>query len=241
VEDDMRIVALSDQHGFLPDIPECDLLIIAGDVCPDRFGPFLAMHYPEQQKRWFDRHVRPWLAKAPAKRKILTWGNHDWCGQMCDFGCNPPTDALTTELQILVDEGTTVSCADGSISVWATPWSNRFMNWAFMAAPEHLEQLYAQIPKGIDILVSHQPPYGCGDRCFDVASRRVEHLGSRELLGALKRVRPRLVICGHIHDGYGRTEHEGIPIYNVTLVDEQYRLVHAPTVIEFCGGEPPQD
>lgn len=43
-----------------------------------------------------------------------------------------------------------------------------------------------------------------------------------------------LVICGHIHDGYGRSEHAGIPIYNVTLVDEQYRLVHAPTVIDLC-------
>ncbi|MGQ0732247.1 MAG: hypothetical protein ACT4QD_01175 [Acidobacteriota bacterium] len=43
----MRIVALSDQHGFLPDIPPCDLLIVAGDVCPDRFGPFMAVHDPQ--------------------------------------------------------------------------------------------------------------------------------------------------------------------------------------------------
>src|SRR3990167_818471 len=76
----MRIVALSDQHGHLPDIPPCDLLIIAGDVCPDRFGPFWAMHAPEQQRSWFDRHVRPWLAEVPATHKLLTWGNHDWCG-----------------------------------------------------------------------------------------------------------------------------------------------------------------
>ena len=46
----MRVVALSDQHGFLPDIPSCDLLIVAGDVCPDRFGPFMAVHDPDQQQ-----------------------------------------------------------------------------------------------------------------------------------------------------------------------------------------------
>ena len=53
----MRVVALSDQHGFLPDVPPCDLLIVAGDVCPDRFGPFMAVHDPYQQQAWFDRNV----------------------------------------------------------------------------------------------------------------------------------------------------------------------------------------
>ncbi len=96
----MRIVALSDQHGHLPEIPACDLLIIAGDVCPDRFGPFLAMHHPEQQNAWFNRNVRPWLAKVPATHKILTWGNHDWCGQTCSFR-NSPEEASTTDLQIV--------------------------------------------------------------------------------------------------------------------------------------------
>lgn len=230
----MRIVALSDQHGHLPGIPQCDLLIVAGDVCQDRFGPFLAMHAPEQQRSWFDRHVRPWLAKAPAAHRLLTWGNHDWCGQACSFHSDSPAEASTTDLQILVDERTAVPTSDGPISVWATPWSNQFMQWAFMKAPGELEALYAEIPEGIDVLVSHQPPYGYGDRSFDVGSGRVEHLGSRELLAAIERVRPRLVICGHIHDGYGRTEYAGIPIYNVTLVDEQYRLVHAPTVIDLC-------
>ena len=75
VESDMRIVALSDQHGFLPEIPPCDLVIVAGDVCPDRFGPFMAIHEPYQQQAWFDRNVRPWLASAPATHKVLTWGN----------------------------------------------------------------------------------------------------------------------------------------------------------------------
>ena len=73
----MRIVALSDQHGYLPEIPPCDLLIIAGDVCPDRFGPSLARDVPELRKAWFDETALPWIATAPATRTILTWGNHD--------------------------------------------------------------------------------------------------------------------------------------------------------------------
>jgi len=233
----VRIVALSDQHGYLPEIAPCDLLILAGDICPDRFGPFLAMHDPDQQKAWFNRKVRPWLAKSPATHKISTWGNHDWCGQACEFRHESPTAASTTELQIVVDEATSVPAGDRvgppSLTIWATPWSNQFMNWAFMKPPAELVEVYAAIPAGIDILVSHQAPYGYGDRYYDPSSGNVQHLGSRELLAAIDRVKPRLVICGHIHDGYGRYEYDSIPIYNVSVVDEQYRLVHPPTMIDF--------
>ena len=95
----MRIVALSDQHGFLPDVPPCDIVIVAGDVCPDRFGPFMAVHDPHQQQAWFDRTGRPWPAATPATHKLLTWGNHDWCGQMCSFGSDTPAHARSTDLQ----------------------------------------------------------------------------------------------------------------------------------------------
>lgn len=72
---------------------------------------------------------------------------------------------------------------DGQVSVWMTPWSNQFMSWAFMKPPRELADVYAQIPEGIDILVSHQPPYGHGDRYFDVGSGKVEHWQSRAVGG----------------------------------------------------------
>jgi hypothetical protein len=167
--------------------------------------------------------------------KVVTWGNHDWCGQVCDFVLDSPQHARSKDFQILVDEGTTVPSPDataGRMSVWGTPWSNRFGRWAFMKEPRHLAPIYAAIPGATDIIVSHQPPHGYGDQTFNLDSGRVEHLGSRELLAAIERVRPRVVICGHVHGGFGRFEHLGIPIYNVSVVDEQYRLVNAPTVIE---------
>lgn len=229
----MRIVALSDQHGHLPEIMPCDLLLVAGDVCPDHIGTSFAGDHPEQQKAWFDEHARPWLANAPATHKILTWGNHDWCGQAGGFDSDSPLAPLSPAVQILVDAGTRVPAADGrSISIWATPWSRQFGRWAFMKSPEELAEVYAAIPEGIDILVSHQPPYGLGDRYEHPGSGEVEQLGSQELLAALRRVRPRLVVCGHLHGGYGRFVYEGIPIWNVAIVNDEYQLVQLPTVIE---------
>ena len=71
--------------------------------------------------------------------------------------------------------------ASREMSVWATPWSNPFVRWAFMKRSSDLERVYAAIPDGIDILVSHQPPLYHGDRTFNLDSGRVEHVGSREL------------------------------------------------------------
>jgi 3',5'-cyclic AMP phosphodiesterase CpdA len=234
----MRIVALSDLHGYLPAVPPCDLLIVAGDLCVDEVGHAHASFAPDQQARWFERYVRPWFEAAPATHKVMTWGNHDWCGEQWDFSNDAPDRAATGAVQIVVDGETSVprpgssgTSAAGTVRVWATPWSNHFMDWAFMKSPAELADIYAAIPAGIDILVSHQPPHGYGDLSVVRGAGESEHHGSRELLAAIKRVRPRLVIAGHIHEGHGRYEYDGIPIYNVSVVDEAFRLVHEPTVI----------
>lgn len=234
----MRIVAISDQHGFLPAVPPCDLLIVGGDICQDFVDGMPAIAAPTSQKGWFDSRVRPWLRQAPATYKIATWGNHDFCGQCCDFSADSPANAPLTDLQILVDEITRVPAIartgeSREVVVWATPWSNTFMDWAFMKPASALEQVYAQIPAGVDILVSHQPPFGYGDLMYTENAGGLEHIGSQELLIAIERVRPKLVICGHIHEARGRFEHQGIPIYNVSVVDEQYRHVHPVTLIDF--------
>ena len=101
-----------------------------------------------------------------------------------------------------------------------------------MKAPAELVPVYAAIPEGIEILVSHQPPFGYGDRCADFTSGRIINVGSRELLATIDRVRPKIVVCGHIHEGYGQFERDGTRIFNVSVVDEHYRLVRGPTVID---------
>jgi hypothetical protein len=206
-------------------------LIVAGDVCPDRFNGRDGRGAPELQGDWLCQVFFPWLASVPAARCVMTWGNHDWVGMSPEQSARLRSDA-PDNVTILVDTMITVPDGESSIAIWASPWSNLFMNWAFMKSSGELASVYADIPTGLDLLVSHQPPHGFGDRFVDVITGSIEHLGSRELLAAIERAKPRLVVCGHIHDGHGRYIHAGVPIYNVSVVDEQYRHVYQPTVIE---------
>jgi Icc-related predicted phosphoesterase len=59
-------------------------------------------------------------------------------------------------------------------------------------------------------------------------------VGSRELLATIDRVRPKIVVSGHIHEGYGQFERNSTRIYNVSVVDEYYQLVRGPTIIDLA-------
>ena len=69
-----------------------------------------------------------------------------------------------------------------------TPWP-----WSFDLTEEEAAEKLAACPEGA-VLVSHSPPKGCVDK----------GLGSEAVLRAIEDKRPRLVVCGHIHECSGR-------------------------------------
>ncbi|KAM5356494.1 hypothetical protein ACJ41O_003140 [Fusarium nematophilum] len=89
--------------------------------------------------------------------------------------------------------------------VFGSPYSPRHGLWAFYydAPKSHsnwadLTSLWELIPLDTDIVVTHTPPRMHGD---ETDERRAT--GCEALRQALWRVRPRLAVCGHIHDGRG--------------------------------------
>ena len=81
----MRLVLTSDFHGFLPKrVPECDLLLIAGDVCP------VWNHDRKFQAFWLRNDFTDWLKEQPATDIIGIGGNHDFVLEVSHVGEDLP-------------------------------------------------------------------------------------------------------------------------------------------------------
>lgn len=84
-----------------------------------------------------------------------------------------------------------------------------FGAWSYDFDEKQGAELLAPCPAGC-VLVVHSPPQGC----VDVPSRS-GHIGSTAIRDAILRVRPRLVVCGHVHGSNGQSgEIDGVPVVN---------------------------
>jgi Icc-related predicted phosphoesterase len=77
------------------------------------------------------------------------------------------------------------------------------------------------------VLVTHGPPHGILDRTDDG-----EHVGCEELTAAVARVRPKLHVFGHIHEGYGQRVLDGVRYVNASICDVRYRPEQGAVVVE---------
>jgi Icc-related predicted phosphoesterase len=86
-----------------------------------------------------------------------------------------------------------------------TPW-----DWSFDLDEEAAREMMAPCPEGA-VMVLHSPPR---DHC-DTAGDGM-HFGSAALLAAIEQKRPRLAVCGHIHESWGcESEIGGAPVRNL--------------------------
>lgn len=72
-----------------------------------------------------------------------------------------------------------------------------FGSWSYDFTEDQARKMLEACPTGA-VIVSHSPPKGHGDQSADGVSH-----GSVALLEAIEAKRPRLVVCGHIHDAWG--------------------------------------
>jgi len=113
------------------------------------------------------------------------------------------------------------------VEFYGTPYQPFFCNWAFnIRDPFALADIYAKIPASTDFLITHCSAADMLDKCTD------GHVGSPELQRALKRICPEYHLFGHIHEGYGTREQNGVTYINASQCDEHYNCSNKPIVVE---------
>ena len=212
-----KIVATSDFHGNLPPIPDCDLLIIAGDICPSKA--------PLEQAAWLDTTFRRWLDSISAKEVVAISGNHDQI-----FEKAPELVPKGLRWHYLQDSSITLF----DLLIYGTPWQLPFWG-AFNLSDEELVQVYKKIPDNTDIIISHGPPFGLHDQVVTKkpdGKTTIFHTGSVALQERVFDIKPKFCIFGHIHSGFGSVLENETIFANVSLVNDDLQFAHSPVIFD---------
>lgn len=220
----MKIVCISDthmRHGI--DVPPGDVLLHSGDATFHGYE-----HEVSDFANWFNSH--------PHMYKIFVAGNHDTSFEDTPLMARTwlhQYDTDSNKIIYLQDSSVDVEVDGETLKVYGAPWQPFFCNWAFnVKGDEALKKKWDLIPKDTDILITHGPPYKLRD-----ANTYGEHCGCRELRKAIQRVRPKLHVCGHIHEGYGVSRWGDTLIANSSVCNHRYNPVNAPLVFEYKDGK----
>ena len=209
----MKLVCISDTHSLhrcIPDIPDGDVLIHAGDC--------LGQGTLENVRDFND-----WLGTLPHRHKIVVAGNHDWAFQETpELARQALTEAIYLE-----DSGVEIE----GVRFWGSPWTPVFMNWAFMLQRgESLYEKWQLIPDNTDVLITHGPPKGIGDGVM--LGSNALNVGCEQLLDRIQQLLLKAHVFGHIHEGYGEYLQGETRLINASTCNEHYMPENTPVVLD---------
>jgi Icc-related predicted phosphoesterase len=203
------ITCISDLHGFKPELPGGDLLLIAGDLTAK-----------DSESEYMD--LIWWLYDQVYEKIVCIGGNHD-------NAINDNMIGRFGNIHYLKDSGTEFN----GLKIWGSPWTRSFLGMnpkcmAYTVEKEiELAEKWSLIPDDTDILITHTPAYG-----IFCEHANVFHFGSESLRRRIDELDLKLSVCGHIHESYGRLERDGTIFVNASQVDSGYNFVHEPITID---------
>ena len=244
----MKIVAISDTHGYLPELPQCDVVVIAGDIIP--------LHIQKQYETsiaWLSGPFQDWALNLKCEKVIFIAGNHDfvfeklWRGG--DYATTDPhwsmynNPILMRNLLFQLDDRDNpkiVYLQDSEViykgvKFYGTPWCPELRNWAFYGSSDELSIRFESIPEDTDILITHCPPrFGHQGIVHETNWNYMRDFGCVELETTVNRkfvekTKFTHIVSGHIHSGAHREEFNNNIIYrNVSIKDENYEVSYQP-------------
>lgn len=193
----IRVLCLSDTHGqhrSLSVLPEADILIHAGD-----FTRFSNESHLDDFNDWLGE-IRPRFQHI-----LVVNGNHEH-----NSPWKKETAARLSNATFLLDSSTQIDVrtSEGRSQTLVIHGTNFF--WPMTTPNPH----YDAIEENTDIIVSHGPCKGFVD----------EGSGCETLLSHVRRIRPRLVVSGHMHGGHGQVEDGGVVFVNAANCRNGYKI-----------------
>ncbi|KAH5603690.1 hypothetical protein HBI81_109240 [Parastagonospora nodorum] len=174
----LKLVCISDTHNARPVLPAGDILLHAGDMTING-----SVKEVQAQVDWMNS-----LGYAGT---VVIAGNHDVCLSRAEKG---KAEINWGKVVYLQNELTRVSVKGRVVNIYGAPQTLRYGNWAFQYEPRDAEVVWEKsIPLGTDVLLTHSPARGHVDA----------NLGCKALLKEIRRVRPRVSVCGHVHHARG--------------------------------------
>jgi len=218
------ITLISDTHSkhsnITDDLNGGDILIHAGDISEKGY-----VHEVKNFLGWFDNIVG-------YDHKIFIAGNHDFLFEQQSSLAKGLVDEYDS-ITYLFDESVDIYTPDyeNKIKIYGSPWQPWFHNWAFNLprGGEKLKQRWSNIPDDTDILITHGPV----KNILDFTSFGNLHVGSDVLNDIIWNKKPKMHVCGHIHDGHGYKEIEDIHFFNASILNDAYELVYKPIKIKW--------
>ncbi len=225
----LRVVCISDTHDLhrsMPALPEGDLLVHTGDFT--RKGTVDAI-----------RDFADWFSAQRHAHKVVIAGNHDLTLDAPWYARSWPrfhrghkeADHIARDIMrsmpgvhYLEDSGVELL----GLHIWGSPVQPEFFDWAFNKyRGRPLLRHWAKIPDHTDILLTHGPPLGYGDRTL-----RNDRVGCANLLHRVRQVRPRLHVFGHIHEDPGITTDGHTRFVNASTCTVHYEATQPPVVVD---------
>ena len=251
----MKICAISDLHGYLPNyIEPCDIVCICGDIIPLN----IQKNY-EASLAWLSGPFQSWALNLDCKKVIFIAGNHDFVFETlhnsevhtCDQHQVYPhsklyfTSSRICETLFQMDndyDPKILYLCDNTykyedVTFYGTPWCPELRNWAFYANNKQLLNEFNKIPDDVDILITHCPPkYGLQGVVLETNYNYMQDFGCVELQQVIDErflMKDMWVLSGHIHSGKHDIEKmNNVKYRNCSLKDENYEVTYQPFYFE---------
>jgi len=184
-----RIWHISDTHTYhkLLTIPEdIDIAVFTGDCSNPR-----DVYANEPEVRDF----LEWYGSLPIPHKIFIPGNHD---TSVERGLVPKELFEHYNIHILENEHITIE----GIKFFGSPLQPTFgSGWAYNRDRSKMDRFWSFIDEDTDVICVHTPPKTILDAAYNPHSGVLENCGCNTLKRhVLERVKPKLVLFGHIHN-----------------------------------------